>query len=582
MTMPTMPRRPAAPTIDDSGRRRGGALARFTGAGLLGLWSLLLVPAAPAARAQIVAAPVPGDPVQLESGKVEGKLLASGVKAWLGIPYAAAPVRELRWREPQPVPPWSGTFHADRLGPECIQPLRRKNLNHYFGEEATSEDCLFVNVWAPAEAKGGAAAAGATRLPVVVFVYGGGFTLGSSGMAMYGGEKLAAKGVVFVGFNYRVGILGFLSHPELTAESPRGTSGNYGFLDQVAALRWVQANIAAFGGDPGNVTVAGQSAGSMSVSALQASPLAAGLFHRGFGMSLSLLDARYPLQGPRDAEQTGLEVQKALDAGSIAEMRTLPADRILAVQRDCQLGCSGSVRVFPTVDGYFLPDGVPAMFAAGKQNDVPTVSGFTRDESSNELRTAGAQGLAAYEAAARRLYGEQAERFLALYPAATDDEARAMGVAAAREAQAEASSRNWALAQSATGKGPFYMYMFSRVHPFADGVTFYDNPKAIGAYHTSDVPYWFLTQDAMNLFRTTRDWTAFDRELAGRMSDALVAFARTGDPSTPAAPWPAWTPAEPRYVEFGDAVAVRTENAERLDFHTPRNALAQTPRLSRD
>ncbi len=210
------------------------------------------------------------------------------------------------------------------------------------------------------------------------------------------------------------------------------------------------------------------------------------------------------------------------------------------MQKDCQLGCSGTVTVWPDIDGYFLPAGVPDIFAAGKQNDVATVSGFTRDESSNALRAAG--DLEAYVAAAHKLYGDQAERFLKLYPAASDAEAKAMGVTAAREGQAEAGTRNWALAQSATGKAPFYMYMFSRVHPFAEGVKFFDDPKSIGAYHTSDVPYWFGTQDAFNKFRVTRDWTPFDRDLSDRMEDCLVAFARTGDPSTAATPWPRWTP----------------------------------------
>jgi para-nitrobenzyl esterase len=522
--------------------------------------SILATFASPA-RAQ-AGAPIPGDPVGIEGGKLSGVLLPSGVKAYLGVPYAAAPVRELRWREPQPVAAWQGVYHADRKGPECIQVLRRKNLNHYFGEEATSEDCLYMNIWAP-----GAAEAGA-RLPVVVFVYGGGFTLGSSGMAMYGGEHVARHNAVFVNFNYRVGAMGYLAHPELTAESPHRASGHYGFLDQIAALRWIRTNIDQLGGDPGNVTVSGQSAGAMAVSALAASPLAKGLLHRGFGMSFSFLDPRFAMMTAAEAERTGLEVQKALEAKSLAEMRTLPADKILAVQKDCQLGCAGTIRIGTSVDGYFLPDTVANIYAAGKQNDIPIVSGFTRDESSNEIRAA--RTLDEYAAAARKMYGDRAEGFLKLYPASTDAEAKAMGVVAARESLAEKSSRLWALAQTATGKAPFYMYMFSRVHPFAEGVTFFDNPKAIGAYHTSDVPYWFQTQEAFNLFRKTRDWTAFDRELSARMMDSLLAFARTGDPTTPATPWPRWSVTQPQYLEFGDVTRIGTENTERMTFHGSR------------
>src|ERR1700722_15111221 len=182
----------------------------------------------PAAFAQIVAAPIPGDPVVIDSGAVSGKVLASGVNAYFGIPYAAPPVDDLRWRDPQPAAPWKGVYHADRMGPECIQVLRRHNLNHYFGEETTGEDCLYLNIWATPDARPGA------KLPVGVWIYGGGFTLGSSGMAMYSGENVAKKGVIFVSFNYRVGALGFMAHPELTSESPHHASGEYGFLDQLA------------------------------------------------------------------------------------------------------------------------------------------------------------------------------------------------------------------------------------------------------------------------------------------------------------------------------------------------------------
>ena len=538
---------------------------------LVGAFAMLATSSAPA---QIVATPVPGDPVGIDSGAVSGKVLPSGVKAYFGIPFAAPPVGDLRWRAPQKVEAWRGVYHADRLAPECIQVLRRHNLNHYFGEEATSENCLYLNIWASPVSNPDA------KLPVVVWIYGGGFTLGSSGMAMYDGENVARKGTIFVSFNYRVGILGNLAHPELTAESPHHASGNYGLMDQVAALQWVKRNIAQFGGDPDNVTITGQSAGAMSVSALEASPLAKGLFHRGFAMSLSMFDNRFKFPVLPAAEKIGLEVQTALGASSLAEMRLIQADKILAIQKDCQLGCAGSISVTPDIDGHVLPDTVPNIFAAGKQNDVATVAGFTRDESSNDLRTAGT--VDAYIAAARKLYGDQAERFLALYPVRTDDEAKVMGLLAAREGLVEVGTRNWAIAQSKTGKAPFYMYMFSRVHPFAPGVEFFDSPQKIGAYHTSDVPYWFGTQDVFNKFRTTRVWTEFDRALSDRMMDTLVAFARTGNPATPATPWPQWVEGTQHYVEFGDDSGVREENRARLDFHTPANVTPSTPRVSRD
>lgn len=516
----------------------------------------------PPVRAQTIA-PMPGDPVATPNGKIAGKLLASGVRAYLGIPYAAAPVRELRWREPQPQNPWWGVYNADRFAPECIQVLRRHNLNHYFGEEPTSEDCLYLNIWVPADAKPNA------KLPVLVYIYGGGFTIGSSGMALYGGENVARKGAIFVNLNYRLGALGFMAHPELTKESPHDASGNYGLLDQVAALQWIKSNIANFGGHPDNVTISGQSAGSSSVAFLQASPLAKGLFQRAVGLSGSPFGNADPLPTRAYAEKVGVAIQEALGTSSLSELRELPADKILAIQSDCQLGCAGTIRVGPSVDGYFLPDAPPAIFAAGRHNDVPLLVGFTRDESSNDLSKA--KSIAEYRAAAQRLYGERADAFLRLYPAATDAQAREMGHLAAREAMMEGRMRAWAKAQGTRNNSPVYMFMFSRVHPFSERVKFYDDPASIGSYHASDVPYWLGTQDALNLLRITRDWTAYDRELSDRMLASLIAFAKSGAPSTAAAPWPRWSVNAEQLVDFGDSVSVRSMDSERLDFYLPGN-----------
>lgn len=513
--------------------------------------------------------------VTVASGKLEGVHLDGGVNAWYGVPYAAAPVRDLRWREPQPAPAWRGVFHADRKGPECIQLLRRKDINHYFGEEATSEDCLTMNVWAPAGATPNA------KLPVIVFIYGGGFTVGSSGMALYDGANVAAHGAVFVNFNYRLGILGFMAHPELTAESPRHASGNYGFLDQVAALKWVQRNIGRFGGDPTRVTIAGQSAGAVSVVSLVASPLAHGLFQRAFVQSGPAFGSSWPSLA--DSEKTGLDVQKAVGAKSLAEMRELPADRVFVVQRDFQFGDSGSVAVRPNVDGYFMPDSLDKIFAAGKQNDVPIMAGFTADDiSPSPLRLA--KTVADFQDKAREVYGSNADRFLELYPVASDADAQAMGRLAARHAFVEKSTRKLALAQTATGKSPVYMYMFSRVHPLNPAVSLYDPPQ--GAYHTSDVPYWFQTQNALNLFRPTRLWGEQDRALSARMMDSMLAFARTGNPATSATPWPAWRADDEQYVDFGDQVRTARENSKQLDFQDVPARFAPlgatVPRLTRD
>ena len=261
------------------------------------------------------------EPVRIDAGLVEGVTLASGVRAWLGIPQAAPPLRELRWRAPQPVPRVERCPARRRQAPMCLQPVRTRTMNHYFGNEATSEDCLYLNVWAPS---------GAEQLPVIVWIYGGGFNVGSASMANYSGEKLAADGVVRVNLSYRLGALGFLAHPELTRESGYGGSGNYGLMDLVAGLQWVQRNIAAFGGDPANVTIVGQSAGSMAVALLQASPPARGLFTKVVGMSGSPFGEPMRAVTLEQGEHAGLALQEALAASSIEDLRDIGGDRIVA------------------------------------------------------------------------------------------------------------------------------------------------------------------------------------------------------------------------------------------------------------
>uniref|UniRef100_UPI0035C72B4D carboxylesterase/lipase family protein n=1 Tax=Sphingobium sp. TaxID=1912891 RepID=UPI0035C72B4D len=300
--------------------------------------------------------------VTLDQGTIEGIALSSGGQAYLGIPYAAPPVRDLRWRDPQPAARWNGTYHADHYAPQCMQPQRGLMTNQYSGAEVTSEDCLYLNVWTAAARK---------KAPVIVYIHGGGFYVGSSSMALYGGEAVSREGAVFVNFNYRLGALGFLAHPELSAESGHKSSGNYAFLDQIAALQWVRRNIARFGGDPDNVTIAGQSAGSMSVGALQASPLARGLFHRAVGMSGAVLDGPSAMAPLPDAEKEGVKLQTYLRAKSIAELRALPADRIVVPR------ITDGPKIGPVQDGYFFPQSVKQVFARSAQNDVPLLLGFT-------------------------------------------------------------------------------------------------------------------------------------------------------------------------------------------------------------
>ena len=498
----------------------------------LKLAAALLLGAGSAAPAQVVERPS-GEPVRTGAGLVAGITLSSGVRAWLGVPFAAPPVRELRWRDPRPHAPWQGVWNADRFAPECIQPLRARNINHYFGEEATSEDCLYLNIWAPPVPP-----PPGQRYPVIVWIYGGGFNIGSASMANYSGEPLAARGAVYVAIAYRVGPLGFLAHPDLSAEGG-GRSGNYGLEDQIAALRWIKANIAGFGGDPGNVTVAGQSAGSMSVSLLQASPAARRLFHRAMGMSGGMFDAAMGPAPLAEAEAEGLALQQALGAATIEAMRDVPADRLTAAAAPLR-------RRAIVIDGTVVPEAPAAAFAGRRQNDVPVMLGFTRDES---FRPLGPIASAAdYAKAVRAAFPAQADAILARYPARTPEEARRAARDIDRDATLGRQMDGWARAQSAGGKAPVYGYFFTRTHPYRPGVRFADHdPAAVGAYHTGDVPYWLGTLDSLNRFRTTRDWTADDRALSDAMMARLLAFARTGSPGPD---WPRYDPKRPRLMQL--------------------------------
>lgn len=517
---------------------------------LLGSILCAAVTAAPLTVSAQVRTPI----AQTDSGQIAG-LAHAGVDAFMGVPYAAPPVRELRWRHPQPVKPWSGTINADRFAPQCTQPQRSGETNQYSGAEVTSEDCLYLNVWAKP---------GARKAPVIVFIHGGGFFIGASSMPLYGGAALAKRGAVVVSLNYRLGVLGFLAHRELSAESPYNSSGNYGFLDQIAALRWVQRNIAQFGGDPDNVTIAGQSAGSMSVLALQASPLASGLFHRAVGMSGALMgssgsSAMRPLAS---AESEGARFLDLMKAPDIRHLRLVPADRLVVPR------VPGSPAIGPIQDGHVLPAPIDALFVSRQHNDVPLLIGFTRDESLGGLGPV--TTLADYRERVTARYGARAGAFLALYPAANDAEAGAQARMADRDATMAAPMKQWAVAQTRNGRSPVFSYMFARSHSYAPGVTFPDlDPASAGAYHTSEVPFWLGTIDSFNIYRTTRAWTEADRRFSTDMMDTLVAFARTGRPTTAGVQWPVFDPTDPRLVELDESVRVTYwPTAERLQFFT--------------
>ncbi|QQR40021.1 carboxylesterase/lipase family protein [Devosia rhizoryzae] len=504
------------------------------------------------AQAQVVN---PIEPIKTNSGLVAGQVLEPGVKAWLGIPFAKPPTQDLRWQPPQPIS-WDGTWNADRLGPECIQDLRPHNINHYFAEEPTSENCLYMNVWAPEDATA------TSKLPVVVFIYGGGGTVGSSGIDTYAGQEIAKKDAIFVNFNYRVGILGFMAHPELSAEQD-GHSGNYAYLDQNAALKWINENIEQFGGDPERVVIMGQSAGARAVTEQIYSPLSAGLFS-GAVMSSG---CTWDIAGTslEDGEKTGLEVQAALGVDSLEAMRYVPADKILAIQNETQLGVSRSgIRTSGVIDGYFMPKSQAEIQQAGEMNDVPIIAHFNRDEASTPFSAA--KTVAEYEALASELYGENAEAFLATFPVASDDEVADQTTAIALANRHAKNAVGCAAIQSEVNESPAFISMFSRKHTFGDFDYADIDEATVGAYHTADIPFWFGTLEAFNKFHNGRNWSDDDRALSNDMMDSLIAFASTGNPATEAVAWEPWSAENQMMMEFADSAELVSVNPEGIDW----------------
>lgn len=452
---------------------------------------------------------------------VENGLLAvpdagsHGVRAFRGIPFAAPPVGSLRWRAPRPPQSWTGVRRTDRLGANAMQGQVYGDIDPH--TPGVSEDCLYLNVWTPADGD-------TERLPVLFWIHGGGFVAGHGGEPRYDGARLAARGIVVVTANHRLGAFGFLAHPELTAESAEGASGNYGLLDQVAALAWVRRNIAAFGGDPERVTVAGESAGSMSVSALMASPLAAGLFQRAIGESGALF-AMAP--GRRDlslahAERIGTAFCKQLGVAGLAELRALPAEKIVAATPTDHT-------FWPTVDGHFLPQTPEEIFAGHRQNDVALLAGWNRDEGFNFDITRGERPFAEV---VRERFGQGADAILDLYPADDPQSARAFGgdLVIIRPTWA------WIEAQAKTGTAPVYRYRFDRAPAVPEGWFDGRASAGAGAFHAAEIVYVFDNLDAF-------PW-AFgepDRQTAAAMSAYWVNFVKTGDPNGPGLPaWPAY------------------------------------------
>ena len=470
-----------------------------------------------------------GQQVLTESGIISG-IRAQELSVYKGIPFAAPAVGDLRWRPPVHATSWTGTRKAEAFAPACMQVGVSMP-----GETppAVSEDCLYLNIWTPAKAAH-------EHLPVIVWIYGGGYINGSAAMPLYWGDRLAQKGVVVVTIAYRLGPLGFLALPELTRESPHHSSGNYGLMDQIAALEWIQRNVAAFGGDPKCVTIAGQSSGSISVSILMASPLAKGLFQRAIGESGGLFE---PLQlAPKyvlaNAQRDGEKYAASLGAASLKDLRRLPATELT--------GNAGGI-VHPVIEPYVLPLSPYEAFASGLQNDVPLLIGSNADEA-RAIVDVTHDTAATFNTDLEHSVGKLPPALLAAYPHANDEEARQAQLGLERDLRFGWDMWAWARLQAGTGKSPVFYYSFRQQPPFPDGSLY----AGWGASHFAELWYVFdhLDQSPWN-------WTAADRKLAEEMSVFWVNFARSGDPNGTGLPsWPAFTAVDSKVEYLADPITV--------------------------
>jgi para-nitrobenzyl esterase len=452
--------------------------------------------------------------VKTAQGRVHGKTIHNGrVRAFLGLPYAAPPVGDLRWRPPARPARWRGTREATRYGARCMQePHEFPDM--VFQDAGPSEDCLYLNVFTPADAGEG------KRLPVMFWIHGGGFRGGSASEPRHNGDYLPMRGVVLVTINYRLGVFGFLATPDLAREQG-GSTGNYGLLDTVAALEWVKANIAAFGGDPKNVTIFGESAGSEAVSALMAAAPARGLFQKAIGESGGALDIGGPA---RPSFQRTLQQDQAWVNSlglSLDHLRDLPAEEVLAASKR-----SDAPAFRPVVDGRLLTEPVAVTFAAGRQAHVPLLAGWNRDEQ---------HGLGAGMTAekwrefARRNFGSQADEFLKFFPAGTDDQAVRSAIDYNSDDFIAFGTWRWVNAQVKSGQSPVYRYHFELPAPPSTW-----HPGSY-AFHSDDIEYVFGTLDT----RPGAAWRPEDRKLSTEIQWYWTNFARTGNPNGAGLPnWP--------------------------------------------
>lgn len=519
--------------------------------------------------------------IETPQGPIQGEATRDGmVWAFRGIPYAQPPVGVRRWKDAQPASDWTNLRAATLFSPSCVQvempqmtalPGGQEQQTFFWQPDGlASEDCLYLNIWSPAQNQG-------KSLPVMFWIHGGGLIQGGASLPIYDGEALARKDVVVVTFNYRLGVFGFFAHPELSAESPTNTSGNYGLSDMLEALRWVKRSIAAYGGDPNNVTIFGESAGSWSVSMLMATQLSDGLFHKAIGQSGAafnpMLKLRETSLGRLSAEDAGLNFSRvAVDGGGLASLRDLSAADLHSKAMAAGIVIPGELAI---VDGQMLTQSVRDVFDAGLQKRVPVIVGFNSDEGSGlsdyySVPTPPATP-DAYTAAVKANFDPFTDEFLRAYPA-TDPVAAVFD--AYRDAEYGSRMEAWASSMFTVGK-PAYLYYFSKTPPGGDRVRGMPNSTAtrrVGAHHAAEIPYIFGSLDRNTM--SSDPPTEKDRKLSDTISDYWVSFATTGDPNGEGRP--VWTPylsSDRHFIEFGETVRPGKDLLPgRLELHTAMDA----------
>lgn len=481
--------------------------------------------------------------IRIETGFIEGYYNElTGVYAYEGIPFAASPVGDLRWKPPQPAVPWKGVRQCTSFGPSPMQvkpvPFLFLGPEFVVPQQPLSEDCLYLNVWTTAKSEH-------EKRPVLVWIYGGGFVTGGAAASGYSGEALAKQGIVFVSFNYRLGIFGFLSHPLLTEESPHHSSGNYALMDQIAALSWVKKNIRAFGGDPDRITIAGQSAGSASVNCLLVSPVSKGLFQGAIGESGSLVleNPLLKMRSLKEAEKEGVRIANKLNAASLHDLRAISAD---------ELQQKAGAFFSPIVDGYVMPISVVEAYKSNLQLHVPFITGWNGDEGF-------LLGINSREnfAKQRKDFGADSNLFRKYFPSDTDSESVASQIALSVAKTIGVPEYIWALKQNEKSSAKTFLYQFKRKPP-AEG-----DMKRFGAYHTAEIGYALRNLDSIH-----RAWLPVDRRLEKLMSAYWVQFVKTGDPNGSGLPvWGPFSGSDPQTMIFSDSSEARVlPDKATLDF----------------